>query len=697
MREEKRLEFEIEGVKCSFSTGLLATKSQVAVTAQMGNTIVLATANIGEAKSDSEYFPLGVEYLESMYASGKISGSRFRKRDGFPSEDAILNRRCIDRTIRPRFPDDYRNEVQVIVKILSYDPEFSPLVIAGNAVSVALQLSEAPFNGPISLVRIGMEGEKPVQLFKAVDRDASMKKEVPMNMVLGGDGDKLTNIDTAAAEYSEEIMVDAMELGVEAMKVWIESQQAFVEMHGKIEKAEYESFATPEELYEELTTKYADKPAEYIAGTLRKQEILDELYAAYEGKYAKRVLDEAWEKMLKKHVRKMAIKDDQRIGNRGMDEIRPLDYRLDMLPMAHGSALFTRGNTQVLAVTTLSSSRDQQLIDDMSGEYERHFFLHYVDSPFVYSETLGRVKYMPGSRQIGHSALAEKAFYPVLPDKDEFPYTVMVTCEVLEEHGSSSMASSTAPTMALMAAGVPIAKHVAGISVGVMFDDDMQEYKLLTDMGESEDFYGFMDFKVAGTRDGVTSVQMDTKTQGLPVKLFKEAFEKARDARMQIISDMEELISEPRPQVAANAPKVAVSSVPVDKIGELIGPGGKNIKQITEDYEVEMNVEDDGKVFIFGAKQESIDKVIKIVEGIGFVPEPGKIYKGKVDSIVDFGAFVKISPSVSGLLHVSEIADDYVENVTDFISEGEVVNVKVLEVDQQGKIKLSLKGVKQPK
>jgi polyribonucleotide nucleotidyltransferase len=697
MIEQNKLEFEIEGVKCSFSTGLLARKSQTAVLAQMGNTVVLATANIGDAKSDADFFPLSVEYLESMYASGKISGSRFRKRDGFPSDDAVLNRRVIDRTFRPRFPDDYRNEVQIIVKVLSYDEKFCPVILSGNAVSLALMLSKAPCIEPMSLVRVGVsEAQNPVALNTALDRDDSMDGKIALNMVLGGDGDTITNIDASVSEFPEELLVKSMEYGLELMQPWLEAQKKFVAKYGKdVVKAEYLSFASPESLIDDIKKTFDEDFSTMLEefSNSKNDELLEKVLAHFDSsEYPKKAISDAYYDVLKKKVRALSLEKNTRIGNRGLDEIRPRDYRLDLLPEVHGSALFTRGMTQVLSIVTLSSARSKQLVDDMSGESERRFFLHYQDSPFVYSETIGRVKYMPGGRQVGHSALAEKAFYPVLPSMEEFPYTVMCTCEVLEEHGSSSMASSTSPTMALMAAGVPIKKHVAGIAIGVMFNDDYSEYKILTDMGENEDFYGFMDFKVAGTIDGVTSVQMDTKTPGLKMEIFVEAFEKAKAARLLMIEEMKEVIAEPRKDVAANAPKVDTVKIPVSKIGELIGPGGKNIKAIIEETGAELDVQDDGTVTIFAVDKSSMDAAREEVSIYAFVPVAGELYEGTVVGLAEFGCFVELVKGVSGLVHVSELKEGFVKNVEDEVSEGDKVKVKVLSIERDGKMKLSMKA-----
>ncbi len=695
MFNEIKHEFEIDGVKCYFSTKKFAPRSQVAVMAQMGETVVLATVNAAPPMGDVDYFPLQVEYIEKMYAAGKISGSRFVKRDRFPSDDATLKARIIDRSFRPRFPSDYRNEVQIILKVMSYDPQSDPVIIGVNAVSAALLLSKCPFGAPVACVRVGYKDEKFFQFNSHVDRDDI--EDSKLDLVLAGDENGLiTNIDSNAYEITEEKYIEAMEAGIEMMRPWIEAQKKFVEMNDPVEKDEYEPYIVPEELLNEVKEKYSER----IAGNIllktwreEKDQTLAEMNEEYSGAYSKKQLDDAYEYVAKHELRALILHKGKRADGRQLDEIRPLDYEIALLPRVHGSGLFQRGRTQVLTTVTLGSIRNQMLVDDMTGEDVRRYMHYYVEGPYSLGES-GRFKYIPGRREIGHGALAEKALYPVLPSVEEFPYTIILMSEILSEEGSSSMGSTCGSTLALMDAGVPIKKPVAGIAIGVIMDEETSEFKVITDIKDMEDFYGFMDFKVAGTRDGVTAIQMDTKAFGLPIEVFKEAFVSAKKARLQILDGMYEVISKPREELSEHAPRVEVLKIPVAKIGELIGPGGKNIKKIIEETGAELNVEDDGTVQIFAVDDESLEQARQEVAGYAFEPEVGKVYAGTVSKIVEFGAFIRLAPSVEGLLHVSEISDSFVKDVNEHLKEGQSVEVKVLAIDPSGKMKLSLKAAK---
>lgn len=695
MFNEKKLEFEVEGVKCSFSTGKYALKSQTAVMAQMGDTVVLATVNVTPQSGDSDYFPLQVEYIEKMYAAGKISGSRFVKRDRFPTDDATLKARIIDRSIRSRFPEDYRDEVQVIVKVMSFDTDNDPLIVGVNAVSAALLLSQCPFDKPISGVRVGYKEDKFFALNRHVDRDDI--EESKLDLLIAADEDGLiTNIDSNAYELEEEKYVEAMKYGLELMKTWLETQKKFVEMHDEVEKAEYVPYTIPEDLLQDVKEKYAEE----IAGNIQMREwkeakakTLEKMIDEFASQYSKKMIEEAYEYVSKKELRALILADGTRADGRALDEIRPLSYEVGLLPRVHGSGLFTRGRTQVLSTATLASIRNQMLVDDMTGEDMRSYMHYYVEGPYSFGEA-GRVKYIPGRREIGHGALAEKALYPVLPSAEEFPYTVLVMSEILSEEGSSSMGSTCGSTLALMDAGVPIKKPVAGIAIGVIMNEETGDFKIITDIKDMEDFYGYMDFKVAGTRDGVTAIQMDTKAKGLPIEVFEKAFVNAKKARLEILDGMYEIIAKPREELSEHAPRVEIMKIPVSKIGDLIGPGGKNIRKIVEDTEVELNVEDDGTVQIFATTDEAINKAREIVASYAFEPEIGKVYAGTVAKVVEFGAFIRLAPGVEGLLHVSEIADAFVKDVNEFIKEGETVEVKVLDIDPSGKMKLSMKAVK---
>jgi len=696
--KEKRHEFTIEGKKAFFSTGLVARKSESAVLAGMGDTVVLVTVNTSPAKDDQEYFPLGVEYMEKNYAAGKISGSRFVKRDRFPSEEAILRARMIDRSFRPRFANDFRNEVQIIAKVLSFDADNDPLIVALNAASAALMLSSAAFTEAVSGVRVGLVADQFFPMYKHTEADNM--GDSALSMIVAGDGETITNIDANANEVPDDKMIEALDFGLELMKPWLAAQNDFVAMFDKDEvvKSEYVSFAVPHDLIEKVQTQFGDairadmQSVTYDNDKAKTQELM---FEEFSGDFSKRLVKEAYEKASKLEAKKMALKEDKRIDGRKFDEIRTLDSAVGLLPKVHGTGLFTRGLTQVLTTATLGTMKEQQLVDNMTGDGEKRYMHYYIEEPFVYGST-GRPSYIPGRRAVGHGNLAEKALYPVLPSAEEFPYTMVLFSEVMSEYGSSSMGSISGSTLALMDAGVPIKTPVAGIGVGIMHNEDLSEYKLVLDMIAVEDFFGGMDFKVAGTKDGVTAIQMDTKTTGLPVSVFKEAIVLAKAGRITVLESMAKTIETPREEVSNNAPKVDSINIPQDEIGGLIGPGGKNIKAIMDSTGADFDIDDDGKVNIYATSSESMQKARKIIsEYAGFDVEVGKIYEGTVDGIKDFGAFVSLSRTTSGLVHVSELADDFVKNVEDIVKLGDVVKVKVIGVDPQGKIKLSLKQAKE--
>ncbi|MBD3329124.1 polyribonucleotide nucleotidyltransferase [Candidatus Dojkabacteria bacterium] len=695
--KEKKHEFEIEGKKCSFEIGKLARKSEVGILARMGDTAILVTINHGEANEDAGYFPLSVEYIEKMYASGMISSSRFVKRERYPNDDAILKARIIDRSIRPMFPANYRNEVQVIVKILSYDEECDPMILAINAVSAGFMMSSVPFQGPISGVRVGMVDDKFTALNSNVER-MTPEEVTKANMVLAGDGEKLTNIDADMYELPESTALEGMKFGLELMQPWIEAQNAFVKLAtegDEVKKHDYVKFEVDKDLYKEIKENYADEIVSDMKASRKPEEseALEKIYSDYEGKFTKLELKEAYEKASKYHLRSIVWEEGKRVDGRAFDEVRELDSEVGLLPNAHGSGLFTRGMTQILTITTIATIRKQQMVEDMTGEDTRRYMHYYEESPSSYGE-VGRYRFIPGRRAVGHGALAEKALYPVLPSEEDFPYTIIAVSEIMSEFGSSSMGSISGSSLSLMDAGVPISKPVAGIALGVIIaeDDDGNldygDYQILTDMAALEDFYGFMDFKVAGTKDGVTAIQMDTKAKGLPIEVFEKGFEMANKARLQILEVMNKAISSPRENLPTDAPKVERAKIPTSKIGELIGPGGKNIKELNERTNTEIDVEDDGTVLIFGTDQEGIEEALKYVDALGFEPEKGGVYEGEVVGIENFGAFVEIAPGVSGLLHISEFGEGFIKDIHKVVSMGEKFRVKVLDVSDDGKMKL---------
>ncbi len=681
-------EFEIDGRKCSFETGKLALKSESAVIAKMGDTVVEVNVNTSPGRQDSDYFPMSVEYVERFYASGKISGSRFVKIERFPSDDAILKARMIDRALRSRFPDDYRDELSLIVTVLSYDEENDPLVLAINAASIALMNSTAPFDGPIAGVRIGMKEGKIKAEYSASEDDVN--EENKLNYILGGDEKVFTMIDASCYEVEEEKVLKAMEMGLSEMKEWITQQNTFLKMLDKKEK-EYTSFKPDEEMLKEISEFLGERILKNLLAGEKNlhEETKEDIFKQFEGKYSKSQMSDGYDKLLKKSMRKYVLEEKKRADGRGFDDIREMEGEIDLLPRVHGSGLFTRGVTQVLSIATLGPLSDAKLIDDMLGEKEKRYMHYYNDLPYAYGD-VQRVRLSPSRRAIGHGMLAEKALIPVIPSEAEFPYTILVMSEVQGENGSSSMASACGSSLALMAAGVPIRKLVGGIACGLVKHED-GKFDVLTDMQGVEDFYGDMDFKVTGTKDGVTAVQMDNKIGGLTMEIVKVAFAKCKDARVKVIDIMEKVINEPKGTLSEYAPKVARAEIPVDKIGELIGPGGKNIRELTEKTGAEITVEEDGTVNIYSSKQESIDMALEYVKRLGMVPEIGEIYEGKVDAIMEYGAFIEIAPGISGLVHVSEIKDGFVKDVHEHLKEGDTVKVKLLSKDRGGKLKLSIK------
>ncbi len=689
----KIYEFEIDGRKCSFETGKLALKSESAIIAKMGDTVVEVNVNTAPVRQEGDYFPMSVEYIERFYASGKISGSRFVKIERFPSDDAILKARMIDRALRSRFPEDYMDELSLIVTVMSYDEQNDPVLLAINAASVALLNSKAPFNGPIAGVRMGKIGG---EIKAAYDSYENVSEENTLNYVLGGDGELFTMIDAGCYEIEEEEVLKAMEMGLDEMKKWITAQNEFVKLLEKKDKT-YESKALDEEMLEGIEKFLGERILNnLLVGEKELHEATkEEIYKEFEGKYTKLQMSEGYEKLLKKTMRKYVIEEKKRVDGRGYDEIREMDSEVDLLPRVHGSGLFTRGVTQVLTIATLGTLEDAKLVDDMLGEKEKRYMHYYNDLPFAYGD-VDRVRLSPSRRAIGHGMLAERALIPVIPSVDTFPYTILVMSEIQGENGSSSMASACGSTLALMAAGVPIKKMVAGIACGLVTHED-GSFNILTDIQGVEDFYGDMDFKVTGTKDGVTAVQMDNKIAGLSMEIVRETFAKSKVARLEVIKVMEKAIVEPKQELSKFAPKVARASIPVEKIGELIGPGGKNIRELTERTGAQISVEEDGSVNIYSMEQSSIDAALSYVKKLGLVPVVGEIYDGKVATIMEYGAFVDIAPSISGLVHVSEIADGFVKDVRKYLNEGDEVKVKLLSKERDGKLKLSIKQVDGPK
>lgn len=672
-----------------FETGRLASQASGSILAKWGETMVLATVTMSGKADNLDYFPLTVEYIEKFYAGGIISSSKFVKRERFPSSEAILKARLIDRSIRPLFPEGFMNEVQVIVTVLSYDDIHDPAILGINAVSYALMISDVPFDGPVAGVNVGLVDGNLV-VFPSLN---DIENNSALDLVVSSTKDAIVMLEAGANEVDEAKLQEAMILANKSAGAILDSQVEFAKLAGK-EKVEYNDASLDKDLVEKIKGEFIDDFKNAITADKSKfrhneEELKAKILEKYETELSKSVVSEAVFHILKDEVRSRVLQSDQRYDGRGLDEIREISVDVSLLPRVHGSGLFNRGYTQVLSAVTLGSPAKQLLVESMEGEDSQRYMHHYNFPAFSTGET-GRYNFMPGRREIGHGALAERALIPVLPEEAEFPYTIRVVSEVLSSDGSTSMASTCASTLALMDAGVPIKKPVAGIAMGLISDGST--YKVLTDIAGFEDHIGDMDFKVTGTRDGITAIQMDNKLKGVPMEVLGEGILKAKEARLKILEIMEAKISAPNGKLSKYAPKLITITISKEKIGELIGPGGKVIKKIIEDTGADINIDDDGVVTIAHSDDEAIEKAKAIVLSIVEEAEIGKVYEGTVDKIMPYGAFVDVSPSISGLLHISEIKDGFVKDVSEFLKEGQKVKVKVTKIEN-GKISFSMKGV----
>ena len=680
------------GRRLEFETGRLAKQASGAALVRMGDNVVLATAVAApEAREGQDFFPLTVDYREYTYAGGRIPGG-FIKREGRPSEREILTARQIDRPIRPLFPENFKNETQVIALVLSADAENDPDVVAINAASCALALSDVPFAGPVGAVRIGLVNGNMV-----VNPNYAEMRESQLNIMVVGTKDGIVMIESGAKEVSEDRVVDAIEFAhVEIKKI----VAAITDLASRAGKAKRQ-IAPPEfdeKYYKELKSKAGDRLADAldtkkypkIDSYAKVAEIKKELAAKLpEGdEAAAEKLEHYYEVLRERLFREQVTKDRIRPDRRQFDEIRPISIEVSVLPRTHGSAVFTRGETQALVTTTLGTSDDVQRLENFEGEKRKTFMLHYNFPPFSVGET-GRMTGV-GRREVGHGALADRAISAVLPDEAAWPYTMRVVSDILESNGSSSMASVCGATLSLMDAGVPIKAPVAGVAMGLVKEGD--DYSILTDIAGAEDHYGDMDFKVAGTRQGITALQMDIKIAGITGQIMREALEQARRGRMFILDKMQEALPESRAAVSKFAPRIHTLQIPVDKIRDLIGPGGKVIRGIVEQTGVKIDVEDSGKVNVASSDEAAMSKALQIIGDITATPEVGKTYLGKVVRLADFGAFVEIFPGTDGLLHISEIAEHRIKDVRDELHEGDQILVKVLAIEGN-RIKLSRKAI----
>ena len=698
-KQEFHLDFCGRGI--TVETGEIAKQADGAVIIRYGDTVTLSTACASnQAKEGIDFFPLTVSFEEKLYSVGKIPGG-FLRREGRPSEHATLTARMIDRPIRPLFAEGFRNEVQVVNTVLSVDQDASPEMAAMFGASLALCISDIPFNGPIAGCKVGrINGEL------VANPTVAQMEESDIDLTVAGTAQALNMVEAGAKEVSEEDMLAALMFGHEQIKKLCAFQEEIVAACGK-EKREIELYAVDETIDREVRSNFEAqiRAAVSIKEKLERYGKIDDLtdeaaemiankeYASEKDQNnAVKQAREICRGIEADEVRRLIIEDKVRPDGRQIDEIRPLNSQVDLLPRVHGSALFTRGETQVLSTTTLGALNDNQIIDDLTVVDSKRFMHHYNFPPYCVGET-GRMG-NPGRREIGHGALGERALAQVLPSVDEFPYTIRTVADVMESNGSSSQASICAGTMSLMAAGVPIKAPVAGIAMGLIMDDDSGKYTVLTDIQGMEDHFGDMDFKVAGTKNGITALQMDIKVTGITKNIFEEALAQAHKARLEILDNMLACISEPRKQLSPYAPKIAMMNIDPDKIKDVIGPGGKMINEIIAQCDnVKIDIDDDGKVVIYHNDYDTIEKAKQMISDIVRVAKVGDVYAAKVVRLEKFGAFVNLFGNTDGLLHISKISHHRVEKVEDVLKLCDVIDVKVTEIDNKGRINVSAKAL----
>ncbi|MCB5246835.1 MAG: polyribonucleotide nucleotidyltransferase [Candidatus Cloacimonetes bacterium] len=677
-------------------TGRMAKQANGSAFIRYGGTAILVTATMSkEAVENQSFFPLTVDYIEKMYASGKIPGGFF-KREARPTTDATLSARMIDRSIRPLFPEGFRNQVHVVLNVLAYDGETDASSLGVFGASLALTLSDIPFHGPIAGVKVGLiEDQIVVNPYQS-----QMNGTSKLNLDVAASATSVVMIESSALELSEDTMLDAVYAGHEEIKKLCALQMDMAAETGK-EKVEVKLLEVPAEIMSRVESEYGNRIAE-AAVILGKQERQDAFDAAEEEMLAKYLAEDeagfeenepwykqAYEELIRRYVRESILHKQHRVDGRGLDDIREITCEIDVLPVVHGSALFTRGETQSLGSVTLGGGSDEQVIDGLEVEYKKHFYLHYNFPPFSVGEA-GRMGPV-GRRELGHGNLAERALTAVLPDRESFPYTMRIVADTLESNGSSSQASICSGCLAMMAAGVPIKAPVAGIANGLIMEGD--KYVVLTDIMGLEDHLGDMDFKCAGTREGITAMQMDIKIEGITKDIMRIALQKAHSARQRILDIMQECIAQPREDLAPTAPRIEAFKVPVDKIGEIIGPSGKMIKSIIEACQVEIDISDDGTVRILSPNKDSIMKAKEIIKGIAIDPEVGEEFEGPVTRIEPYGVFVKIlNGAKEGMVHVSQMHHTRIGHPEDMVKLGDIVHVKSLGMEK-GKLSLTMKGV----
>ena len=714
-----KLETDFCGRKLGLEVNRVGFRTTSSVLVTYGDTVVLGSVVVGTKPVVQDFFPLSIDYEEKYYASGKISSSKFIKREGKPSDNAVLVGRLIDRPIRPLFPKGYRQEVQVVTTVLSMDPNFRPDVIAMIAASSALMLAGIPFDGPIAGLRIGRVDGEYKAFLTPEEREAS-----DLDLVVAGKDSGITMVEAGANEVPEDVIIGGLEWGLKMIQPAIKLQNELREKIG-VEEKEYTLVLPNEEVQKKVDEWMVGKLGDNLRtqNTVERNQLIDEIKWQMHDEFAQEITDEeagvtdkmsdeekmttkteyydehfradyseAFELAVKKDVRKHIIEDGIRPDGRKLDEVRPLSSQVGILPRTHGSSLFTRGVTQAMNIVTLAPLSYAQLVDTMEVTDGTRRYMHHYNAPSYTVGEIGRIG-SPGRREIGHGYLAERALMPVLPSEEEFPYAIRSVTEIMSQNGSTSMAATCSSCLALMDAGVPLKRPVAGVAMGLMMDGD-KPY-VLTDLMDAEDFAGDMDFKVTGTTEGITALQMDMKVHGLPVSVLSEAIKKAHDGRMFIMKHMLSVLNGPRDHLSPYAPRIETLVVNPDKIGTIIGKGGETINKITTETGAEINIEENGLVTVAAADTEKIEKALNWIKSLVEEPEPGKIYKGKVVSIKDFGAFVNILPGIDGMLHISQISDKRLAKVTDVLQVGDEINVRLDAIDDKGRLSLSMKGVDQ--
>lgn len=687
MKKDVTKEIQWGERKLSLSTGKLAFQAGGAVLARYGDTVVLATATSAAPKEDVDFFPLTVDYEERHYAGGRISSSRFIKREGRPSEEAILTSRLIDRSIRPLFPKDFFNQVQVTITVLSIDQENDPGILGIVASSAAIAISDIPWNGPVGAINVGYKDG--AYLLNPTEQDLGVSD---LDLVVAGTKDGVHMVEAGANEVAEQVVIEAFDYAHKNLQPVIDLIADLAKEIGK-PKYTYATESIDTDLKHQIEDYIKEHAGEELLSPAKASseassgEFKAELYKHFEGKTSKSKMAEIFDKTVKGLVRQNIIDKGQRPDGRKVDEVREISIETGLLPRTHGSGLFQRGDTQVLSIVTLGSTSLEQLVEGMRGEFKKRYMHHYNFPPFSTGE-VGRMG-SPGRREIGHGALAERAIIPVLPTQDVFPYTIRVVSEVLSSSGSTSMGSTCGSTLALMDAGVPITSPVSGIAMGLITEGD--KWVVLTDIQALEDFYGDMDFKIAGTAKGITALQMDVKVTHLTHEMIKKIISDGQIGRMFILDKMVATLAKPKADLSPYAPRNTVLHIKPEKIGAVIGPGGKVINSIVEETGVMMDIEDDGTVMISGTDPAMVDIAVKRVEALTKEIKPGEIYEGTVKRILPFGAFVEILPGKDGMVHVSQFADHRVEDINSVVKVGDRFKVKVLEVDDQGRINLTKK------